>query len=553
MKAESTAKFRDVYENQDMERSTIGSKQTMASRLILLTIGCILVFIGVWTLLSFLNFGIDDLFHRVPVIDVATHKVVETSTDGSGSDTRTDDGSGSGTGTGSDTGSEFGSGFSWEITTGSDPGTVSGEGTGSVTGSGQGSAAGSEGTEGTAGSGGSLTTGGGELSVPDYGTLQGLGYQAFLEKYFYISTEASGFVGREYTETATGNVYTAYEIMLLYDSLVKDYVAYQSHYGLSGGNAGTAGTGGTPGAGGTGSSGADGTGTGGQGSGQGQDGTGGGSGDGTGSMTGSGSQDGSQTGTGNGSGGSGSGSPVDVSSHPRGMRAAHIGDYIFFFTWWKLLISLLAALIVFGVGYVALKKNLLAQNALDDTTDINQYEDDQHIQTPKELQENYDWFPDVGAHAPVQVSSMLSHMMLSNKGLKTVQLTRRAGSDVKDKAGEVVYFKGEALVDKDGEVIRDTKPMIDEKFGDALFDASGMTIKQFRIKYDPSQIIYNPGDKNRDKMKGAETVADLINKYWSIPEYEPQRPAGAYIVDTAPVNTMILAITRAGKGQTYIE
>lgn len=553
MKAESTAKFRDVYENQDMERSTIGSKQTMASRLILLTIGCILVFIGVWTLLSFLNFGIDDLFHRVPVIDVATHKVVETSTDGSGSDTRTDDGSGSGTGTGSDTGSEFGSGFSWEITTGSDPGTVSGEGTGSVTGSGQGSAAGSEGTEGTAGSGGSLTTGGGELSVPDYGTLQGLGYQAFLEKYFYISTEASGFVGREYTETATGNVYTAYEIMLLYDSLVKDYAAYQSHYGLSGGNAGIAGTGGTPGAGGTGSSGADVTGTGGQGSGQGQDGTGSGSGDGTGSTTGSGSQDGSQTGTGDGSGGSGSGSPVDVSSHPRGMRAARIGDYIFFFTWWKLLISLLAALIVFGVGYVALKKNLLAQNALDDTTDINQYEDDQHIQTPKELQENYDWFPDVGAHAPVQVSSMLSHMMLSNKGLKTVQLTRRAGSDVKDKDGEVVYFKGEALVDKDGEVIRDTKPMIDEKFGDALFDASGMTIKQFRIKYDPSQIIYNPGDKNRDKMKGAETVADLINKYWSIPEYEPQRPAGAYIVDTAPVNTMILAITRAGKGQTYIE
>lgn len=38
-----------------------------------------------------------------------------------------------------------------------------------------------------------------------------------------------------------------------------------------------------------------------------------------------------------------------------------------------------------------------------------------------------------------------------------------------------------------------------------------------------------------------------------MPYYEPQRPAGAYIVDTAPVNTMVLAITRAGKGQTVIE
>ena len=49
------------------------------------------------------------------------------------------------------------------------------------------------------------------------------------------------------------------------------------------------------------------------------------------------------------------------------------------------------------------------------------------------------------------------------------------------------------------------------------------------------------------------TVSDLINKDWYIPEYEPQRPAGVYLVDSAPVNTMILAITRAGKGQTIIE
>ena len=66
-----------------------------------------------------------------------------------------------------------------------------------------------------------------------------------------------------------------------------------------------------------------------------------------------------------------------------------------------------------------------------------------------------------------------------------------------------------------------------------------MTLRKYLI----TQVI-----KNRDKLKGYDTVADLINNEWEFPYYEPQRPAGAYIVDTAPVNTMVLAITRAGKG-----
>ena len=35
---------------------------------------------------------------------------------------------------------------------------------------------------------------------------------------------------------------------------------------------------------------------------------------------------------------------------------------------------------------------------------------------------------------------------------------------------------------------------------------------------------------------------------WEIPDYEQQRPTGIYFVDTARVNVMLLAITRAGKG-----
>jgi hypothetical protein len=89
---------------------------------------------------------------------------------------------------------------------------------------------------------------------------------------------------------------------------------------------------------------------------------------------------------------------------------------------------------------------------------------------------------------------------------------------------------------------------------DELWDASELPKdKTIRRKFDPSKVLYNPDNKNRNKLKDARTVADMINKYWTLPEYEPQRPGGAYIVDTEPVNTMVLAITRAGKGQTIIE
>lgn len=96
--------------------------------------------------------------------------------------------------------------------------------------------------------------------------------------------------------------------------------------------------------------------------------------------------------------------------------------------------------------------------------------------------------------------------------------------------------------------------MIDEGFMDDLFTASGAPkSKSVRLYYDARKIPYNAKNEDREKQKDCDTVADLINKDWELPDYEPQRPGGAYLVDTAPVNTMVLAITRAGKGQTVIE
>lgn len=223
-------------------------------------------------------------------------------------------------------------------------------------------------------------------------------------------------------------------------------------------------------------------------------------------------------------------------------------------TLWKVFFTLVAG---FAVGWsvqLVMGRKIDSQNLMHDTADINQYQGDQHIAVPQEVMENFSWFPDVGGHSSVQPSSMISHVMLVNKGLKKIEEAQRASTDMLDEDGDIEYFKGQILRHEDGTAKTRTVPIIDEQFGDELFDASGLpddpTIRQ---KFDARKIQYNPGGKDREKTGSYATVADLINEDWSFPEYEVQRPGGAYIVDEAPVNTMVLAITRAGKGQTYIE
>lgn len=206
----------------------------------------------------------------------------------------------------------------------------------------------------------------------------------------------------------------------------------------------------------------------------------------------------------------------------------------------KVSICLVVSTMMFVILYAVLRKNLDAQNVMSDTSDINQYKNDQHVALPEEIQRKYDWFPDVGAHSGVQVSSMISHMAIMNKGLKSVQLAKRADKDVKNSAGDIEKYKGEILEDASGNPITSNVPIIDTDFMEALFDASGAPKdKEVRHYYDATKIPYNPDGSDRDKLGKYDTVADLINADWEFPLYEPQRPAGAYIVDTAPVNTMV--------------
>lgn len=214
----------------------------------------------------------------------------------------------------------------------------------------------------------------------------------------------------------------------------------------------------------------------------------------------------------------------------------------------KLFWSVIIALAVWSLLYQIMMKNLAAQNVLSDTASLNQYKNDQHIAFPEEVMEKFDWFPDSGAHCNVQVSSMISHVFLQNKGLKKIAVAERASKDILDEDGDIEYLKGEILLDDDGNPITKSMPLIDSKYGDALYTASGTPEnKKFRIYYDATAIKYNPGGKDRSKQGGEhDTVAKMINADWEYPLYEVQRPAGAYLVDTEPVNTIKFSKTAYG-------
>ena len=245
---------------------------------------------------------------------------------------------------------------------------------------------------------------------------------------------------------------------------------------------------------------------------------------------------------------------------PTAAEAAAASDswmsWLFFghVSFWRVLLTLGLALLVWQIVRVALGRLVDRDNLSRDMSDLHQYEGDQYIAPPDEIIRKYGVFPDVGATSPVQPSSMISHVMLSNKGLDKVEVPVRYDADVLDEDGEVRFYKGEIIYEDDGSMRTKDVDMIDTDFSHALFTASGLPEeRQLRKFFDARKIPYNPGGANRDKYGSQTTIAEHVNETWELPHYEPQRPAGAYIVDEAPVNTMVLAMTRAGKGQTYIE
>lgn len=213
----------------------------------------------------------------------------------------------------------------------------------------------------------------------------------------------------------------------------------------------------------------------------------------------------------------------------------------FTYGWIKLGVSLFMVLIAGLPISLKLWRNYEVQNLRNDHSDINTYQNDQHIALPMETMTKFEWFPDVGAHASPQVSSMISHVALSNKGIDKVEVAQfYSKKDEEESGGQVLA--GEHKTDDDGDIIFEKMPFFDKEFGEALFEASGITdkLKNYKKYYDATKIPYMP-DSPRDSVGGGKykTVAEVINADWELPYYEPQRPAGAYLVDVAPVNTMV--------------
>lgn len=220
---------------------------------------------------------------------------------------------------------------------------------------------------------------------------------------------------------------------------------------------------------------------------------------------------------------------------------------------WNTMAGILVGLAVYSMAFVKFKRNWVSQNIQYDTADINQHEDDQHLMINEELFDHFDIFPDIGAHSSVVPRALISHVFLTNKGLNKIRATRFYDKDTE--IDDEKYFKGEPMFTEDSdEPLSHMVPMIDEAHGDSLMDASAVPQdKRIRRRFDPAKTVYRQAGGGCGKLKGYTNWAEVINNDWTFPDYEPSRPAGVYLVDTDPVNTMVLAITRAGKGQTIIE
>lgn len=178
-------------------------------------------------------------------------------------------------------------------------------------------------------------------------------------------------------------------------------------------------------------------------------------------------------------------------------------------------------------------------NLLDN--DIEGYENDAYIRTIDHLTRELDIAPDVGLGFDGHVSTIMGHMMVSNKGIKKIDMPQYDPN-----------VDGFVKRDENGNIVTKNVPMFNKDLGNMLYDMSGVN-KQYRRWYDATDYEFNP--KNRDgKRDGAygrkeyEKLSDYINNEFYVLDTETERPAGVYFYDNRPVNTILIAITRGGKG-----
>lgn len=174
------------------------------------------------------------------------------------------------------------------------------------------------------------------------------------------------------------------------------------------------------------------------------------------------------------------------------------------------------------------------------------FANDAYLRAPDHIIREFDAAPDAGLGFDGHVSSLVAHMMISNKGIKEIDMP------VLDPDRE-----GQVAVDKNGQVVRQKMKMFDKDFARELYKFSNVP-RAMQHWYDATDYAFNERNskkeaKHGNARKGAfgrkeyDTLADYINgEFYPLPT-DTQRPAGVYFYDSRPVNTILIAITRGGK------
>lgn len=193
---------------------------------------------------------------------------------------------------------------------------------------------------------------------------------------------------------------------------------------------------------------------------------------------------------------------------------------------------LIPAVVVATLAMVSLGKQAAKTVAkLDDSamqTDVN----DAWIWSVKEMIEQYAVIADLGMHSKsVPVSSLVGHIYLRNKGLKSIQMAQH------DKTGSILH-------DENGEILRKKVPLIDNSNIRKTLDIQGLRELELKdLLIDATKYDY---DEKDGKIR---TLAEAINEDWFMPDFEILRPMGAYFVETNSVHTLVLSMTRGNKTQ----
>lgn len=205
--------------------------------------------------------------------------------------------------------------------------------------------------------------------------------------------------------------------------------------------------------------------------------------------------------------------------------------------------------ILCGIFWYKLHAVWYNNNAPYSPDDLDEYEDDSYVRTMEHISREFDAAPDAGLGFDGHVSSIVGHAMISNKGIKKIDMP------VFDPS-----VPGQIKRDADGNVVTEHVAMFDEDFGRELYKYSNVASNDQKW-YNAPDYAFNEKNSKKEIMKGGnkrkgafgrkeyDTLADYINGEFYPIESDTQRPAGVYFYDSRPVNTILIAITRGGKGK----